>query len=71
MNGYDEMMENIDEGRDYICEKDGDPEGYEISEDVEQLVSKIINCLNSFSDETGRKTYIDYTEERIVIDIFK
>lgn len=67
------MLEQANEGRDFLCELDGDPEGYErcISEEVEELVTAINNELDEFSKKTDRKTYIEYEEEYIKINLFR
>lgn len=73
LNGYDEMLEQANEGRDFLCELDGDPEGYEpcISKEVEELVTAITDELDKFSEKTNRKTYIEYEEEYIKINLFR
>lgn len=68
---YDDMLEEYFEGRDILGPKDGDPEGYEeISPEVETLVSQIMKALGEFEHKTERKSYIEYDENSIKIDLF-
>lgn len=68
---YDDMLEEYFEGRDILGPKDGDPEGYEeISPEVETLISQIVKALGEFEHKTERKSYIEYDENTIKIDLF-
>lgn len=71
---YDDMIESYYEGRDILGPKDGDPEGYEeyeeISPEVETLISQIMKALGEFEHKTERKSYIEYDENSIKIDLF-
>lgn len=41
-----------------------------IDKNVEKLVSNIIESLETFSEKTTRKYYIDYDNDKIIINLF-
>lgn len=68
---YDDMLEEYFEGRDFLGPKDGDSEGYEeLSQEIETLVSQIVKALGEFEHKTERKSYIEYDENSIKINLF-
>lgn len=60
LNGYDEMLEQANEGRDFLCELDGDPEGYELNGEEKMNLDKIAREIVEY-DFTG--VDIDDTSE--------